>query len=162
MREATRETVREKFGRKRLLASKIVPHYPANLEREYVRVTDAYMEMFKNTLAGHLPNIRSLLKQSGVRTDAEDDTDGGGQERATGPPRTGAEIAVFATALENELSRIFNDFAEKQGLFDLRKRVGKLASLTRKLKGNGVLAGILQHRFAVTHALASHPVNLTF
>lgn len=133
MREATREAVREKFGRKRLLASKIVPHYPANLEREYVRVTDAYMEMFKNTLAGRLPNIRSLLEQGGIRTDADDGTDGGGQERATGPPRSGAEIAVFATALENELARIFNDFAEKQGLFDLRKRVGKLAGLTRKL-----------------------------
>ena len=63
MRQATREAVRKKFGRKRLLQSKVVPHYPANLEREYVRIANTYMELFKKTLAEHLPNIRVLLEQ---------------------------------------------------------------------------------------------------
>jgi SPP1 gp7 family putative phage head morphogenesis protein len=129
MRQATREAVKKKFGRKRLLASKVVPHYPANLEREYVRVINAYMDMFKKTLAEHLPNIRSLLDQGVIRTDAEDDE----RERAAGPLLTGAEIAAFDTALEKELNKILNKFAEKQSLFDLQKRIGKMANLTRKL-----------------------------
>jgi SPP1 gp7 family putative phage head morphogenesis protein len=129
MRQATKEAVSKKFGRKRLLASKVVPHYPANLEREYVRVTNAYMTMFKNTLAEHLPDIRALLEQGGARTDAKDDV----QERTTGLLRTGDEIAAFEIALEKRLFQILNNFAEKQSLFDLQKRIGRLTNLTRKL-----------------------------
>jgi SPP1 gp7 family putative phage head morphogenesis protein len=129
MRQATREAVRKKFGRKRLLVSKALPHYPANLEREYVRAADAYMAAFKNTLAAHLPNIRALLEQGGVRADA----DSGGKEETASAMRTGAEIAAFSTALELELAKILNDFTERQGLSDLRKRVAKLAGLARKL-----------------------------
>lgn len=129
MRQATREAVRKKFGRKRLLVSKALPHYPANLEREYVRAADAYMGAFKSALASHLPNIRALLEQGGVRADAEDD----GREEPPVPARTGAEIAAFSTALELELAKILNDFAGKQGLSDLRKRVARLAGLTRRL-----------------------------
>ena len=129
MRQATREAVRKKFGRKRLLPSRVVPHYPANLEREYVRVMNAYMMLFKKTLAEHFPNIRFLLEQGGIRTDAADND----REKLTVQMRTGAEIAAFDTAVELEIAKILNDFMEKQGLFDLRKRVDKLTNLTRKL-----------------------------
>ena len=132
MRQATREAVKKKFGRKRLLTSKVVTHYPANLEREYIRVVNAYMELFKKTLAEHLPNLRALLEQGGVRTDAEGDGQDG-REKPASLRRIWPEIAAFDTALELELEKIFNDLMEKQGLFDLQKRVGKLTNLTRKL-----------------------------
>jgi SPP1 gp7 family putative phage head morphogenesis protein len=129
MQQATREAVKKKFGRKRLLVSKVTPHYPQNLEREYIRVVNSYMALFRTALAEHLPNIRALLEQGDIRTDAADDD----PERTAGAPRTGAEIAAFDTAIEKALGKIRNNFAEKQGLFDLQKRVEKLARLTRKL-----------------------------
>jgi SPP1 gp7 family putative phage head morphogenesis protein len=107
----TRETVKKKFGRKRFLVSKVVPHHPASLEREYIRVINAYMSLFKRTLAEHWQKIRSLLKLDDIRTDAAgDDT----------------------AELERELHEMLEDFVRKQGAFDLYKRIGRLSKIARK------------------------------
>ncbi|GHU51745.1 hypothetical protein AGMMS49975_06150 [Clostridia bacterium] len=62
MQQATQEAVKKKFGRKRLLTSKVVTHYPENLEREYARLTNSYMSLFSNTLKTYLPKIRATLE----------------------------------------------------------------------------------------------------
>jgi SPP1 gp7 family putative phage head morphogenesis protein len=115
MRHLTREAVKKKFGRKRFIVSKVVPHHPASLEREYVRVVNAYMSLFKRTLAEHWRKIRSLLERDDVRTDAAwDDT----------------------AELEIELHKTLEDFAEKHGAFDLYKRIDKLSKIARKWSVN--------------------------
>ncbi|MDR2042849.1 MAG: minor capsid protein [Clostridium sp.] len=123
----TREAVKKKFGRKRILVSKVVPRYPDSLEREYERVVNAYMRVFHAALAERLPKLRVLL-ENGVRADAADD----GQQ-PTSVNRTVAEVAAFGTSLETLFEEISQDLVERQGLFDLYGRIEKLTKLTRKL-----------------------------
>jgi SPP1 gp7 family putative phage head morphogenesis protein len=128
MQQATKEVVKKKFGRKQLLVSKVVPHYPENLEREYIRVTNAYMSLFKNTLAEHLPRIRAVLESNGVRQDADDE-----DQNIPQVYHTGAKAAVFGTAVEVAFAEVLGDFEKRQGLFGLQNRIEKLSNLSRKL-----------------------------
>jgi SPP1 gp7 family putative phage head morphogenesis protein len=130
MRQATREAVKKKFGGKRLLISRVTPHYPQSLEREYVRLINSCMALFKNTLAEYLPDICAALERNGngdLRLDTADD------ESETPTRRTWTEIAAADTAVENVFADVLNDFGKRQGLFGLRNRIEKLTKLTRKL-----------------------------
>lgn len=63
-------------GKKKQIESKAVPLYPQVAEREYQRVTDAYLKIFKDCLMDGLPELRKEYKRcmdDGVRTDGIDD-----------------------------------------------------------------------------------------
>lgn len=54
---AVKEAVKGKFRGHQHLNSKTKPHYPASAEREFKRITNAFMKMFRDTLKEHLPAI---------------------------------------------------------------------------------------------------------
>jgi SPP1 gp7 family putative phage head morphogenesis protein len=128
MQQATREAVKGKFGRKRYLVSKVVPHYPEGAEREYIRVTNAYMKEFKATLASGLPKIRDALERGGMRTDAAND-----EPIGTLTPPSVAEAAAVSASLDTIFAEIGEDFTKRQSLFNLRDRLEKLSNMNRKL-----------------------------
>lgn len=103
MQQATQAAVKKKFGRKRLLPSKVVTHYPENLEREYVRLTNSYMSLFSNTLKTYLPKIRATLEdyeRGGFIVDAADD-----KSESDTPPVTHSVAVMAATNIK--LERLF-------------------------------------------------------
>ena len=128
LHQATAKAVSKKFGRKRLLTSKVIPHFPNSIEREYERVVNGYMKLFNAALAAHLPKLRELLERNGMRTDAADE-----EPEITQIIHSGAETAAFETSVNLLLADIAEDFNRRQGLFGLRGQIEKLTKLTRKL-----------------------------
>ena len=52
------EAVKKKFGSHKVLLSKRPSHYPEQAEREFQRVTNAYMQLLNKRLKEYLPQIR--------------------------------------------------------------------------------------------------------
>ena len=61
MQEATRDAVKTKFHGKRYLVSRSPMKYPQHLERDYTRITNAYMGLLNDTLREYIPEIKALL-----------------------------------------------------------------------------------------------------
>lgn len=114
--QAVQEAAKSKFRGKRTLKSKITPHYKENLEREYKRITNAYMYLLRDTLTKYLPVIQKAAKaqnrrDSAIHTDAND---------------LEAVIRETFHAMNVELDK-------KAEHFMLRSKLEKLSNLTRKL-----------------------------
>ena len=54
---AVQEAVKSKFRGHQHLNSKVKPRYPSSAEREFTRITNAFMRMFRESLMEHLPAI---------------------------------------------------------------------------------------------------------
>ena len=109
---ATQELVRKKFrGHKRRIC-KSPPHYPMTAQREYQRVTNAYMKILKEVLIEYLPDIKQEAKIEKTRHDSLDDVL--------------AVVQRAFTAMSIELER-------RAELFELRLKLEALSKLTRKL-----------------------------
>ena len=61
MAQAVQKATRPKFRGRDTLKSKVQTRYPQNLEREYRRITNAYMKMLEKILAEHLPKIKKAI-----------------------------------------------------------------------------------------------------
>ena len=60
---AVREHVKKKFKGKQTLQSKVHPHQPESVEREYQRVTNAYMRLLSKLVTDTMiPEIRKAAK----------------------------------------------------------------------------------------------------
>ena len=53
----------KKFGSHKVLYSKYIPQIPASTEREYMRITNAYMKILKEELEKELPKLKEIYKQ---------------------------------------------------------------------------------------------------
>lgn len=114
-KQATREAVSAKFrGGKRLLC-KTQPIYPQGAEREFQRLTDAYMRILNETLKKHLPEIREAAKREREANSRRDDSSD-----------LMAVIQRAFTAMGVELEQKTSDF-------NLRRRIELMANMTRKL-----------------------------
>lgn len=124
MQQATREVVKKKFGKKRLIMSKVVPRYPQSVEREYERVTTSYMKLLSSTVAEYIPLIRDALSmQVKGRQDAAN----------SDPKQSNLERAVVSATIDEIFDELTNDFMKRQGLYGLSARIEKLSNLNRKL-----------------------------
>lgn len=97
------------------LHSKYLPKIPVSVEREYTRVTNAYMKIVKEALEEEIPNIKFIYKQEReekIHNDSKED-------------------------LLNQINKIFESIQEKVNKkcedFGIKKKLEGLASLTRKL-----------------------------
>lgn len=68
----SQNAARPKFRGHRRLKSKVTPHYPANVEREYRRLMNIYTNQFEKTIKKHLPKILSLSMNL-LRLDSDTD-----------------------------------------------------------------------------------------
>lgn len=97
------------------LHSKYLPKIPVSVEREYTRVTNAYMKIVKEALEEELPKVKDVYKNERnekVRTDSMDD-------------------------LLDMINKIFDRMKVKVDrkceAFGIRNKLENLANLTRKL-----------------------------
>lgn len=105
----------QKFGSHKRLYCKYAVKYPAQAEREYQRVTNAYIRILNKLLAEHLPEIKDAARIEQDKNQHNDDMN----------DLIGKIVAVFdqiAAALE-ERTRTF-------GLYD---KIQSMAKLTHKL-----------------------------
>ena len=75
--QAVQKAAKPKFRGHTVLKSKVTTHFPENLAREYMRITNTYMTLLNKTLADHLPAIRKAIdaEREGMKLDALDPKD---------------------------------------------------------------------------------------
>jgi SPP1 gp7 family putative phage head morphogenesis protein len=110
MDDAVRKAAKKKFGRKRTLESKLHPHFPESLAREYERVAGAYMGLLAKALAAHLPAIRRAIEADRMRLDDAESVHGA--------------IARAFAGIQREMEGNADGFR-------LDLKIGKLADMTR-------------------------------
>ncbi len=110
MRDATREAVRAKFGRKRYLKAKVKPRYPAGVERDYIRTVDGLMALLNKVVKEHMPEI-----EKAARREAE-------------PLARFDDVQDFAQAIQAAFEEMHQDLLDEIEMYDLRARLKKLAA----------------------------------
>lgn len=111
----TQNLVKKKFGSHRVLLSKRKTNYPAQAEREYERITNAYMRLLSKRLKQYLPQIRDASKEE-INPNS----------RLDGTTDLLAIILKIFVKMANDLT---NDIAD----FGLYNRVRAMSVLTRNL-----------------------------
>jgi SPP1 gp7 family putative phage head morphogenesis protein len=106
--KAVQDAARPKFRGRKTLNSKVVPHYPANLEREYTRMVNAYMAMVGEA-AKKLIAVVKRQEASNLRQDAMDED------------------------TRKAYRKILAELKQKQGSFNLYGKLEKLAKSAVKL-----------------------------
>jgi SPP1 gp7 family putative phage head morphogenesis protein len=124
-----KKSIEDKFGRKRFLKSKVIPHYPQSVEREYLRLADSYMALLNGTLSAHLHKIRGILNKYGgdsFKADAADDEQ---------PPivRSPVETGALNNSIDEIFSEISADFQTRRELFGLAAKLERISKVNRKL-----------------------------
>ncbi|MDR1706161.1 MAG: hypothetical protein LBS19_15965 [Clostridiales bacterium] len=98
-----------------MLKSKVVPHFPDGLAREYERITNTYMSLLNKTLAEHLPVIRKAIdaEREGLRRDDAQD---------------------ILALIESEFLRINEDYMSRTEKFSLASKLLGISVLARNHK----------------------------
>lgn len=111
---ATKEAVKRKFKGNKTVRCRRIPKYPSSAEREFSRMTDAYMKMLHESLKKHLPEMMSAYKKQrrgDSRFDDANDLD--------------KDIRREFMEISKELEQKINDFG-------IEKFMEKIASNTQR------------------------------
>jgi len=116
---AVQKAAKPRFRGHKVLKSKVVTHFPDNLTREYMRITNTYMTLLNKTLAEHLPAIRKAIdaeREAAQRQDMRHDAD-----------------LNVSRMIQQAMMRARQDMEKKAEHFGLERKLENLAKLTRKL-----------------------------
>lgn len=113
------EKVGNKFYGHDTLNSKYDPQIPASAEREYVRMTNAYIGILKKELEEQLPKLKEAYKKE---RDAE-----------VREQRRNDSATDFMLAISKIFTNIKNNIISKTTGFGLRHKLEELAHMNRKL-----------------------------
>jgi SPP1 gp7 family putative phage head morphogenesis protein len=115
MAQAVQAAAKRKFYGHKVLKSKVMPQYPVNLEREYMRITNTYMTLLNKTIAKQMPEIKRALdaEYSAVRLD---------------------DNQSVTEVIKKSFFAIIAEFEEISEKFELERRLVKLADLATKMK----------------------------
>ena len=116
-KEYLKDQIKKKFYGHDKLKSKVEPLYPSGIEREYVKLTNTYMNEYKKLLVKYLAQLTKAIQmdrklQKALRVDSQTEVD---------------------KLIEELFKKLERDLTGKQEGFGLRKRLETLAYLTRKL-----------------------------
>ena len=115
----TRQKVSKKFGSHEVLYSKYTPQIPASAEREYVRMTNAYMAILREELEKELPRLKEAYK-------ANRDAEVKANQRHDG-------YTDLLLAVSDVFNAVRNNVIARTSGFGLRRKLEALANTNRKL-----------------------------
>lgn len=118
LQRLTAERTSKRFGSHEVLYSRYIPQIPASAEREYVRVTNAYMRILKEELERELPGLKEAYK-----TNRDADV----KER-----RSDGAIDLLLS-ISQVLNTVKNNVIARTNGFGLRRKLELLANMNRKL-----------------------------
>ena len=110
---AVKEAVQGKFGKKKTIDVKVKPKYPMSAEREFRRIINSYMKMYRDTLKEHLPAIIESYKENYNNDSRFDDN------------------IDFGNKLNSEFNEMNVALEKKINEFGLEKFIEKIGSLTK-------------------------------
>ncbi len=114
------QQVGKKFGSHEVLYSKYVPKIPASAEREYIRLTDAYMRILKEELERELPRLKDVYRENREADIREN-------------RRTDGVIDTFLMAAVQIFRIIRNRVSDRISRYQLQKKMERLAQLNLRL-----------------------------
>lgn len=118
--QMVQELVSKRFGSHQRLICKTSNIYPTQAEREFQRLTNAYIRILNKTLKEYLPEIRDAARAEREANQRHDD------QRYDGISDLLSKVAAVFNQMAQKIERMTSDF----GLYD---KVSAMASLTRKL-----------------------------
>ena len=124
-----REELKKQNGGKHTVVAKYIPKYPDTVEREYIRLTNAYMSIERQILLMHIPELKMIIAEGtkGFNMDSSKDND---QKRRKARfeklDNTLVRIKILFDTIRRELEATF-------GLFHLSGVLNKIAALEHKL-----------------------------
>lgn len=128
-KKVLREELKKRNGGKDTVTAKYVPKYPDTVEREYIRLTNAYMNIERQILIMHIPELKRIITEGtkGFNMDSSKDNDHKRKKaRFKTLDNTLIRIKIFFDTIRRELDAAF-------GLFHLSGNLNKIAALERKL-----------------------------
>lgn len=114
------QQVGRKFGSHEVLYSKYIPKIPASAEREYVRLTDAYMGILKEELEQELPRLKDVYREN-READMRENL------------RADGVIDGFLMAAARIFHIIRNRVTEKAASYQLQRKMERIAQLNLRL-----------------------------
>lgn len=114
------QQVGRKFGSHEVLYSKYVPKIPASAEREYIRLTDAYMRILKEELEKELPKLKDLYREN-READMRENL------------RTDGVIDGFLMAAARIFHIIRNRVSTRIARYQLQRKMERIAQLNLRL-----------------------------
>lgn len=127
-KKALRESLKKQNHGKTLVEAKYIPHYPDSVEREYLRMVNAYMAVEKQILLKYIPELKQIINSGTVWMNHDSRKD---NERERKHTRLG-QIAVFMK-LDEFFRKISRELKAAFGLFNLHLGLNKIADLEEKL-----------------------------
>lgn len=103
--------VKKRFGSHKVLKARYAEKYPQQAEREYQRVTNAYMRLLKQLLKKYLPQMRDAARDE-LRHDSTTDL-------------LSITAKIFA--------KMADELQDEMGMFGIYDGIERMAMLTRKL-----------------------------
>lgn len=113
--QALQKAVQSKFRGHQTLNSKVKPIYPASIEREFQRVSNAYLRLVNQVVKEHMPEIKKAAAAERDNRRRQDDA------------------GDLMKAIEKAFRSMRLDLDKKTEAFGLRKKLESLANMTRKL-----------------------------
>lgn len=113
--QTLQNAVQANFRGHQKLNSKAKPIYPQGIEREFQRVTNAYMRLVNQVMKKHLPEIR---KAAAAERDAK---------------RRQDDVGDLMKAVEKAFRAMGEELDRSTAKFGLRQKLEDLATMTRKL-----------------------------
>lgn len=114
-KQMVQEALKKRFGSHKRLLCKVNTQYPQQAEREYQRITNAYMRLLNELLKEHLPEIRDAARIERESNRRRDDT---------------SDLLGKVTDIFNQMAVKLEKSTADFGLYD---KVQAMAKLTRKL-----------------------------
>lgn len=124
-----REKLAEKNAGKKTVASKYHTKYPDSAEREYIRLTAAYMDIEKKVLLKYIPELKRIINDgtTNYNIDAKNDNDKRRKlARFEYVDNTFRRLQMLFDSITKELEGAF-------GLFNLVHELNRVAALEHKL-----------------------------
>lgn len=112
--ETIKALTERKYGKSDEIKSRSIPNYPMGCERDYQRVTNAYMNLVASCLKEYLPELANEYNQE-IRHDSSDYREDG-----------------FFSDLSKKLLDAARDFEQKSAEFNLKQRINGVSERMRK------------------------------
>lgn len=128
-KEALREELRKCNHGKNIVIAKYAPKYPDSVEREYIRLVNAYMGIERQILLAHIPEIKRIIAEGtvGYHMDSSEKNDHKRKRtRFETIDNTMFRLKILFDTIRGELDVAF-------GLFHLKGALNKIAALEQKL-----------------------------
>lgn len=113
------EKTRKRFGSHKTLYSKYDPKIPQTAEREYVRITRAYMSILREEVETQLPKLKEVYKAN--------------RDEEVSSHRRNDSASDLMIAITDIFNTIKNNVISRTEKFGLRRKLENMAFLTRKL-----------------------------